>query len=116
MTSPWAGGSEWYKQTEQAIMSKPVFNAVSHRSGSKSLASVTHSILGLMGTPPGYPAVMLCYEHPTVLSLQVWPLHVLQQIIDEVDVRMGHLIALVLCLGGSRVGQTASSPPFSPPG
>ena len=45
------------------------------------------------------------------MVLQGQPLHMLQQIIDEVDGRrVGQLIGLVLGLGGNRLGQRASSP------
>ena len=59
----------------------------------------------LSGTPLGYPVVAFCYVHPVALDRQYWPLHVFQQFIDKMDVKVGQLIALVLKLGGSWVGQ-----------
>ena len=47
---------------------------------------------------------------PPALDLQDLPLHVLQQIIDEVDVGLGQLLTLFLGLGSGRIGQSASSP------
>jgi hypothetical protein len=37
----------------------------------------------------GYPIVALCHGDPAALDLQNWPLHTLQQLIDEVDVGIG---------------------------
>lgn len=53
------------------------------------------------GTPLGYPVAVLCHGDPAALYLQIWPLHMLQQFIDEVDVGVGQIIALVLGLGVS---------------
>lgn len=40
----------------------------------------------LTGTPLGYPVVALCHGEPAALDVQIWPLCLLLQIIDEVDV------------------------------
>ena len=48
-----------------------------------------------------YPVVALCHGDPVALELQDWSLHVLQQIIDGVDVGAGQLRDLDLGLGGS---------------
>lgn len=52
-------------------------------------------------TPLSYPVVALCRGDPTALDLKDWPLHLLQQFIDRVDVRVGQLRPLDLGLGGS---------------
>lgn len=44
---------------------------------------------------------MLCHEDPAALVLQYLPLHVSQQIVDEVEVGDGQFIALVLGLDSS---------------
>lgn len=46
-----------------------------------------------------YPLV-LCPKNPAILNMQFIPLPMLQQFIDEVDIRVGQLIALVLDLDG----------------
>lgn len=48
---------------------------------------------------------ILYYGDPAVLDLQLHPLHTLQQSIRGVGVGVGQLIALVLSLDGSQVGQ-----------
>ena len=50
----------------------------------------------LTGTPLGYPIVALCHGDPAALGLPDWPIHLLQKIIDEVNVGVGQLIILVL--------------------
>ena len=50
----------------------------------------------LPGTPLGYPIVILCHGDPVALDLQVRPLHLFQQFIDEVGVGVGYLVILVL--------------------
>ena len=45
-------------------------------------------------TPLRYPVVALCHGDPAALDLQDWPLHMLQQFIDEVDVEVGQFKAL----------------------
>ena len=55
----------------------------------------------LTRTPLGYPVVALCCGDPVTLNLQDWPLHILQQLIDGMDVRVGQLRALDLVLVGS---------------
>ena len=44
---------------------------------------------------------ILCHGAPAALGVQDRLLHVLQQVIDVVDVGVGQLIALDLSLGGS---------------
>lgn len=45
----------------------------------------------LTRTPPGYPVVALCRGVSAALVLQEWPLHVLKQSTDDVDVRWANL-------------------------
>jgi len=78
-----------------------MFTTKSHWSGTKPLASATPSILDSQGTPRRYPVVALCYGDPAALDLQDQPLRVLQQLTDEVDVRVDPLRALNLGLDGS---------------
>ena len=73
-------------------------------------------MLDLTETPLGYPVFVLCHRDLVTLGLQDWPLHVLQQIIDGVDVGVGQLIGIVLGLGGCGVGQQVSFPSSSTPG
>lgn len=42
----------------------------------------------LTGTPIGYPVVALCHGNFAVLGLLDWLLHMLLQIIDEVDIEL----------------------------
>ena len=60
--------------------------------------------------------VILGCGDPSALGLQDPFLHVLWQITDGEDVGMDQHITLDLGLGSCRVGQSASSPLFSPPG
>lgn len=53
----------------------------------------------LIGIPLGYSVIILCQEAPVALDLQ-GPFHMLQQFMDEVDIRVGWLLALALDLGG----------------
>lgn len=66
--------------------------------------------MGSNGIPLGFPVVVLCHGDPVVLDLSVHPLHILQQLIDCVDIGVGQLVALVLGLGSSWVGQLTSFP------
>lgn len=47
--------------------------------------------------PPGYPAVALCWGDFTALCLQVWSLHMIQQIINGVDEGAGLVRFLGQC-------------------
>lgn len=60
--------------------------------------------------------VSLCYGDPAALGLPVRSLHILQQIVDRMDVGAGQVITLGLGLSSCRVGLQASSPLSSPPG
>ena len=73
-------------------------------------------MVGLPWTPLGYPVVALCHGDPAGLGLQDRSLHVLQKIINWVDVGAGQLITLFLSLCGCRVDQLTSSTLLSPPG
>ena len=44
--------------------------------------------------------VVLCHGNPAAFVLQDWPLHMLLQFIDGVDVEVGQLKVLDLGLGG----------------
>jgi hypothetical protein len=88
----------------------PMFIAMSHWSGSRPLVSATLSILG-----PQWDSsqISCCYG----VSRRPWSFgsagpasYTLQQFKDGVDVGVGKLGALDQCLGGSWVGQPASSP------
>lgn len=68
----------------------------------------------LIETPFRY-LVTLSHGDPETLGLKDGFLHMLQNSIDGMDVRVGQLITLVLGLHGSCVGQPADSP-SSPPG
>ena len=46
-------------------------------------------------------AVALCYRDPETLSLKAWPLHLLQQFIDVVYIRVHQFKALSLCFRSS---------------
>lgn len=61
-----------------------------------------------------HPLVALCCGHSAALGLQDWPLHMYQKIIYGMNVGMGQLIILVLCLGNCR--SSSSSPLSLPPG
>ena len=67
------------------------------------LTSATLSILGPHRTPPRYSVVVLCHRDLLALDLQIWPLHILRQIMEKddvgLDVEMGQLVDLVLGLG-----------------
>lgn len=69
----------------------------------------------LTGTPLRYHVAALCCGGPVFLNLQVWPLHMLQKLIDGMGAGVSQLIALNLDLGGSLAGQPASSPTPSSP-
>ena len=56
---------------------------MSYWSGLRSLASVIPSILD--------PVVALCHGDPAALDQQDWPLHVFQQLTDDVDFGVGQL-------------------------
>ena len=56
----------------------------------------------------------MCCRDPEAVVLHDSLFHVLQKLIDAVDVGMGQLKALDLGLGDSWVGQPASSPVFKP--
>lgn len=86
-----------------------------HGSGSRSGLSCT-SIAALAGTALGYPVFVLCHGDSAVLDLEVHPLRLLQQFIEDVNVGVGQLLALLLGLGGSWVGEHASFPSSSLPG
>ena len=73
---------------------------MSHWSGLRLLAYAKLSILYPYGTLC-YPAAAVCHGDPATLDLHNWPLHRLQLFIDEVDTRLGPLMALALALGGS---------------
>lgn len=49
----------------------------------RPLASTTLWIPILTGIPPGYSGVVLCHGEPVALDLQILPLRILQQFIDE---------------------------------
>lgn len=53
----------------------------------------------------GCPVVTLCHGDPAALDFQAQPLHILQQIIDGVDLRVSQHITLGLGLGTCRVRQ-----------
>ena len=53
----------------------------------------------LTRTPLGYPVVALCCGDPVTLNLQDWPLHILQQFINGINVGVSQLKALDLGLG-----------------
>lgn len=61
----------------------------------RPLRSATLSIPVSHWTLLGYPVVALCHEEPAALDQQDQSLHVIQQVIDEVDAGPGQLIALV---------------------
>ena len=50
------------------------------------------------------------------MDLEVRPLHILQQFLDEVDTGLGLLTALGLGLGGCRTGHLPASPHRHYPG
>lgn len=85
-------------------------------SGLRSLASTTLWTLGLHWDSLGYLIVASCHGDLTVLDLLVWPLHILQQFIDEVGMGEGYLIVLALDLDGSWVGYHAAVLHCHPPG
>lgn len=53
--------------------------------------------------------------HPAALNLQIWPLYVLQQIMDWVGSGIDQVTVLVLVLGGNWVCELTSSPSSLPP-
>ena len=57
----------------ETLTKTPMFIAVSHWFGWRSLASATLSVLLLTETPLGYPVVALCHGDPTALDLQDGP-------------------------------------------
>jgi hypothetical protein len=77
-----------------------MLTAVSHWSGSRSLASVTPSILD-----PHWvfwlSGVSLCHGDPAALAQQNWPFHECQTFPDDRDFGLGRLRALDLGLGGN---------------
>lgn len=70
-----------------------------------------HQYWFLTRNPLGCHIFTLCHGDPAALHLQDQLFHLLQQVIDEVDVRVGQLNILNLDTGGSWVGQPANSPP-----
>ena len=66
--------------------------------GSRSLASVTPSILDLL---PSCPVVVLGHKHLEVLGQQDQSFHSPQSFIDDTDLGVAPLKALDLGLGGS---------------
>ena len=72
-----------------------MFIAMSHWSDLRPLASATPSLLD-----PRWDSA-LCHGDPAALDEQVWPFHMLQQFIDDVDFGVGQLKALDLSLPGS---------------
>lgn len=56
----------------------------------------------------GYPVVVPCHEDPAILDLEGHPFHRFKQLIDVVYVEVSQLIALVLSLGDSWIGQVTS--------
>lgn len=70
----------------------------------------------LTGIPLGFPVVALCHEDPGALDLQILPLLMVQTFIDDIEVCLCLLIAFILGLDYSWVGQSASLSFSSPPG
>ena len=72
-------------------------------------------------TPLGYPIVALCHRNPLALNLQDKLFHMLQQIIEGVDVNVVQLKTLHLGWEDNKVGQlcctltTRESSPSLPP-
>lgn len=83
-------------------------------SGSRPLASAYTVKMGPHWTP--VCAIVALYHGDTVASdLQIQPLHMLRQCVDEVGIVAGYLIILVLGLSGSWIGQPAGCSSLSPP-
>lgn len=59
---------------------------MSHWSDSRPLASATLLIVSSHGAPLRYPVVALCHGDPVALFLNIQPIHMLQQYIEEVGV------------------------------
>ena len=75
---------------------------MSHWSGSRLVASATPSVLDPhLDSFQIYFFFSLCHGNPAALDLQVWPLSLLQEFIDGVEVALSQLRVLDLGLGGS---------------
>lgn len=90
--------------------------AMSYWSGSRLLQ---HQYWTLIGTLVGYPLVAMCHGDTDGLVLQSQPFHILQQLIDGIDVWVGQLKVLDMGFSGSWVGlfltqaTSANSPALS---
>lgn len=84
--------------------------------GLSPLVSPTLSMLDSHWILLGYTVITLCPGDSAGLGLQERLLRVLLQIMDWVNVEVGHLTTLVLGLSSCRTGQSASSPLSSPRG
>lgn len=78
--------------------------------GLRPLVSPTITMLDSHWILLGYTVITLCPGDSAGLGLQDRLLHVLQQIMDWVNVEVGQLTSLVLGLSSCRVGQSVSSP------
>lgn len=81
---------------------------MTHWHGLRPLASGNYWYLTLTGTPLGY-LVNLHHRDPAALEMPSWPLCMLEKFLDRVDVGVGQLIALLLGLVCSWVGQFSNS-------
>lgn len=79
-----------------------------HRSGPGLWPLLHYRYWAITGTPLGISCYILCPGDPLALELQVLPLHVLQRIIEGVDVVAGQLITLGSGPGWLRIGQPTS--------
>lgn len=104
------------KKNQQNIRNKLSKLNWSHIAKSQGLGPLLHPQLRLIETPLGYPVFALCHEDHAAVDLLVQLPHMLQHFIDEVNVVVSQLIALVLSLGGSCIGQPTSFPSLRPTG
>lgn len=93
----------WYIQ-----LSLQVFIAMIHWSGLRLRNSTTCSMLATPRTLRGHSVGALCCGHPAALGLWVRFLHMVQQIVDGMDVGLGQVITLGLGLG---LGSYRAGPP-----